>query len=330
MTTGIAADSPLQAAKDRLTIPELWAMLGLPGKPGRSCRSPFREDRNPSFSIYDDGRKWKDHGSDGGGDAVDFLARALNLSNENACRKLIELAGVIPHIPHFPRREEGRADSAKESIHLELPLLLPYSKELAQRVADSRGLRVTAIEFAALWLRTLLFGLVCDQECWILTDASRRCAEARRIDRKPYPAIGTLGERKSHSLRGFSKSWPEGILPPGFEEPWLIGHCHKLLLVEGGPDYLAACQLIAESAENVLPVAMLGAGATICQDALRYFKDRHVTVCAQPDEAGGAAAMRWGQQIKAAGGIVRLVQLKKGDLCDIVAAGATHNDLRLF
>jgi hypothetical protein len=125
-------DSPLRAAKARLTIPELWTMSGLLGKPGRSCRSPFRADRNPSFSIYGGGRKW--------------------------------------------------ADSAKESIHLALPLLLPYSKEPAQRVADSGGLRVTAIEFAALWLRTLLFELVCDQERRILTDASRRCAEARRIE----------------------------------------------------------------------------------------------------------------------------------------------------
>ena len=162
-------------------------------------------------------------------------------------------------------------------------------------MADSPGLRVTAIEFAALWLKTLVFGWVCDQECWILTDASRRCAEARRIDRSLFPPTRTLGERKSHSLRGSSKSWPIGILPAEFEEPWLREHVHKILLVEGGPDYLAACQFIAESesVENVLPAAMLGASATICQDALRYFKDRHVTLCAHPDEAGRMAAIRW-------------------------------------
>jgi hypothetical protein len=108
-----AVDSPLQAAKAKLSIPALWHLLDLAGKPGKSCKSPFREDRNPSFSIYDDGRKWKDHGSDDGGDAVDFLARALNLSNEDACRKLLELAGVIPHLPHFPR-EEKHADGEEE------------------------------------------------------------------------------------------------------------------------------------------------------------------------------------------------------------------------
>jgi hypothetical protein len=66
--------------------------------------------------------------------------------------------------------------------------------------------------------------------------------------------MASLGERKSHSLRGSSKQWPVGLLPPGFEKPWLKEHVRKILLVEGGPDYLAACQLIAESTdENVLP-----------------------------------------------------------------------------
>ena len=41
--------------------------------------------------------------------------------------------------------------------------------------------------------------------------------------------------------------------------------------------------------------------------------------------------MRWAQQIKVSPGeVVRSIQLKKGDLCDIVAAGATYNGLRLF
>jgi hypothetical protein len=34
--------SPLEAAKEQLSIPALWQLLNLPGKPARSCRSPFR------------------------------------------------------------------------------------------------------------------------------------------------------------------------------------------------------------------------------------------------------------------------------------------------
>ena len=326
-----ATESPLQTAKERLSVPELWEMLHLPGKPERSCHSPFRDDRHASFSIYDGGRKWKDHATGEGGDAVDFLAQALTISNEDACKKLIELAGVSPKISHLPRQVERQADGAKESVQLELPPLTSYSRDLALRVANSRGLKITSVEFAALWLKTLVFGCVCGHECWILTDSSNRCAEARRIDGKLFPAVGTLAERKSHSLKGSSKSWPVGLLPGGFEESWLKQHCRKILLVEGGPDYLTACQLIAQSGEeNVLPIAMLGASVSISQDALNYFAGRNVAIAGHPDEAGLAAAIRWGRQIKDAGGCVRAIRLKKGDLCDIVSEGATHNDLQLF
>ena len=44
--------SPLKAALEKLTIFDVWQRLGLEGKPGKTCRSPFRNDRNPSFSIY--------------------------------------------------------------------------------------------------------------------------------------------------------------------------------------------------------------------------------------------------------------------------------------
>ena len=95
-------------------------------------------------------------------------------------------------------------------------------------------------------------------------------------------------------------------------------------------DYLAACQLIASQDENILPVSMLGASATIRQDALSHFADRHITIVGHPDDAGRAAAERWARQIQRAGGLVRIFQLKKDDLCDIVAGGATHNDFGLF
>ena len=294
--------SPLQAAKERLLIPALWLLLSLPGKPGRSCGSPFREDRNPRFSVYDGDRRWKDHATGEGGDAVDFLVRALNLSNEDARRKLIELAGVSPQIPRFTQRKKGQPDHAKESIRLELPSLVPYSKEIAQRVADSRRLGIAAVEFAALWLKTVVFGQICGQMAWVLTDASRKCAEARRIDAKSFHAFRDLDERKSHALAGSCKSWPLGILPPGFDEPWLQEHVHKILLVEGAPDYLAACQIIAAQDASVLPVAMLGAGITkIGDDALPYFRDREVTVVSHADEEGRKAGMRWAKQIQATG-----------------------------
>jgi len=74
--------SPLKSALETLTVPDVWHRLGLEGRPGKLCRSPFREDRNPSFSVYKNGRLWKDHATDEGGDAADFCAKARNLSKK--------------------------------------------------------------------------------------------------------------------------------------------------------------------------------------------------------------------------------------------------------
>lgn len=89
--------TPLEAAKKKLTIPALWELLGLPGSPGRSCRSPFRKDRKPSFSVRDDGRLFSDFGyPEHKGDAVDFLRLARGLSPADAAREFIRLAGCEP------------------------------------------------------------------------------------------------------------------------------------------------------------------------------------------------------------------------------------------
>jgi hypothetical protein len=110
----------------------------------------------------------------------------------------------------FVRSEQPK----RKTTVLELPSLVPYSKEIAQRVADSRGLCIAAVEFAALWLKTVVFARVCEQKAWILTDASRKCAEARRIDARPFRAIGTLAERKSHSVAGSCKKLADGNFAP--------------------------------------------------------------------------------------------------------------------
>ncbi|MSU62121.1 MAG: hypothetical protein EXS31_06955, partial [Pedosphaera sp.] len=84
----------LALAKDRLRIPELWKLLGLPGEPGKSCHVPYREDKNPSGSVYDEGRRFHDHATGEDFDAIDFLARVRGLSVADAIREFIRLAGV--------------------------------------------------------------------------------------------------------------------------------------------------------------------------------------------------------------------------------------------
>jgi DNA primase len=80
-------------AKQRLTIPEIWTRLELPGTPAKSCRAPWREDRTASFSVSQDGKLWNDFATGEGGDAVAFLQKAKGLDTKEACREYLRLAG---------------------------------------------------------------------------------------------------------------------------------------------------------------------------------------------------------------------------------------------
>jgi DNA primase len=87
----------LAQAKQRLSLSALMAQLGFGDRAKKSARCPFHEDSSASFSLYvgDDGKqRWKCFAGCGQGDAIDFLAKHRGLSNAQACREYIRLAGV--------------------------------------------------------------------------------------------------------------------------------------------------------------------------------------------------------------------------------------------
>src|SRR5215472_3433968 len=86
--------TPLEAAKERITIPELAHLRGWGWEPGRSCRVPYRADKNPSGSVFADGKLFRDFASGETLDAPALLSRVEQISNEDACRVLIEVAGT--------------------------------------------------------------------------------------------------------------------------------------------------------------------------------------------------------------------------------------------
>ena len=95
----------IEEIKARYTIADAWRDEGCPGEPGRSCKSPFRDDKHASFSVYDDGRKFKDHADDCGGDVLDFIAKARGCTPAEALavareridtlERLLEAKGVV-------------------------------------------------------------------------------------------------------------------------------------------------------------------------------------------------------------------------------------------
>jgi len=101
---------------------------------------------------------------------------------------------------------------------------------------------------------------------------------------------------------------PKLTVPQGF----------PVVLVEGSPDYLAACDVSFHAKREFLPVAILGAGQAIHAEALPFFKGRTVLILGHPDEAGLTAAKKWKAQLRGAGAIPTAKQLQGGDINDLV------------
>jgi len=302
--TGIVStdlNQRIAAAKAKVRIPDAWRALGLPHPPQdgqQSARSPFRADRNPSVSIFNGGKGFKDHAHpDHRGDVVSFVQIATGCTRREAVEAVLTWAGdlapinpgrlrtaVIPAakaplvLPDRPRDEEPKPPPSLTDAR-------PLSPRECQSIADSRGLPATACAFLAgtgqlIALRdrdgTPWAWCLCDGPGWPEPgdDAPRfpavaYAAEARRLDRQPFP-----NGKKAKALSGSKKDWPVGLSAlawPGRE--WRV-----VLAVEGGPDLLASHTLIAHlDRRDVLPVAILSRGTRrIHPAAADLLEGRHI------------------------------------------------------
>ena len=303
-------ESPLEAAKGAMSIADAWHRLGLQGEPSKSCRSPFREDRSPSFSVYEDGTKWKDHSTGEGGDVCDFVKLALNCSAGEAARWIIEQAGTVSTAPARAKakpkpREPMQLPTLEKGTPEELDTLaklrgLPHSRGL--QILQDRGL----LHFATMpdeWGKV---------RAWLLTDESRRNAQARRLDGKHWQALDS--KPKAKTLKGAEAAWPIGAAS--------MEAANKVYLVEGMPDALAAATL-ANQWDDWAVVSMIGAALDIHPDALELLQGKSVCIFVHADEAGEKAARKWAKQLTAAGAKVSgLISDHPGrDLNDALTAG---------
>lgn len=277
----------LDELKAAYTIPRAWRELGLKGEPGKSCRSPFRDDGNPSFSVHDDGRKWHDFATGEGGSVVDFVMQARSCDTAQAIRWIEERLGASRSLPPpatFPSRRS------------KMPSLRRGTEAECRNLSELRGFSVEALQLAED-RGCLRFGVLWDFPAWCITDSRGQLHEFRRLDGQKWPAFGQLHERKSHCT-GTGKRWPIGTLESvPFE---------KVAIVEGAPDLLAAFHflLIEGKLATVAAVAVLGASNhRLDPEALAHFRGKRVCLYPHCDDAGRKAAREWARQLKAAGAV---------------------------
>ena len=75
----------------RCPLPVLMTRMGYVKFAKRTCSSPFRTDKRPSWGIFqrNDRWFWKDHGSGDSGDEIEFIVKAKKLSPNESFTKAI-------------------------------------------------------------------------------------------------------------------------------------------------------------------------------------------------------------------------------------------------
>jgi hypothetical protein len=302
----------LHLAELRLPLPALAQSLGckIPGRPGVKCSSPLREDNNPSWSYNyaQDGRvRWKDWSTGEGGDCASFLAKALGLSNREAVKRYLELAGVsdadsgpLPALkPIEPKPILPAKADPKEKPELPEDLHSGTFDEIGE-LLELRDWDVPVEHLHEVSsLGFLRFGTWQGKRAWFLVDPAGRFFEARRMDGQKWAHGGKSDSRGSKSLLGAE-----------FVKPGSVA-----LLLEGAPDFLA-CSIYKGLgrkggtcfADDAVPMAFFGSGLRFSPDELDRFKGVRVIVLPHLDSAGRNARDNWKAQLRKAGASV-------GDIC---------------
>lgn len=145
---GQATNSDYSRAIAELTIARIWQEAGLPGRVPTGDgihKSPFRDERTPSFSIFGRMRNWKDHGTGDGGGIVDFAKKCWGeLSEDDFRERLIEVSGIVRSL-RPSRAPAGQADADAPAAPGPQAAAVPKSLEKAAKAIEKRQ-RLTEAE----------------------------------------------------------------------------------------------------------------------------------------------------------------------------------------
>ena len=139
-------DRFVEDIKSRVDLVEIVRKYAEVKKSGKNfmCKSPFRNERTPSFSISPEKQMWYDFGAAEGGDTISFIEKIENCSFREALEVLADIAGV--EIPKDFNDGKGPSKEQKKDIfQLHKKAVEFFAKELqknekAKKYCVDRGL----------------------------------------------------------------------------------------------------------------------------------------------------------------------------------------------
>ena len=277
-------ESKIDRVRAACSIEWAWKILGLPGKPGRNCNSPFRQDKKPSFSVYmaKDGERWYDQGEGVGGDVVDFWAQAKGISVKEALDRLGAMMGEAT-----PPKTGSYKVSEEKTVEWPGDLRFPTTLECVS-LGMLRDLPSPVFDLASS-LGFLKVGTHRGELLWFLTDASKNGGEGKTFTGDPCIA----SSKKVVALPNTNKNWCYGLVSNSPE--W--NRIDQLILCEGTPDFFAALALLIDWPGNARPITMLGSTQNIGEECREYLKGKKVLIIPHNDQEGEKAAKKWVGQL---------------------------------
>ena len=169
----------------------------------------------------------------------------------------------------------------------------PSAEELRQIASVRRWPSADGLE--VLVERGLLFvGDIWDDAhhhaAWVVTDSTRRNAQARRLDGQVFVGI----DAKAKTLPGTSARYPIASVGPEHGE---------VVVVEGPPDLLSAAVVLGLAGRDLSKIGFIcitGAGCALGEIA-HQLEGKRVTIAQDADPAGREAAARWAREAYAGG-----------------------------
>ncbi len=301
--------------------------LGIPYSHDFKC--PWRDDRGKKMR-WNDARsgkeRWYDFKAAEGGDEVDFVAKVLGVSNREACKVIIEWAGLDHRKKMNGVRDKKpvvrprpRPATPGKRVKPVCPALRRAEPGEVDVIAEQRGLPWQAIE--NLGDRGVIgIGKKWGVACWFFRDSTGWNIRARRLDGGLFQGV------KAVTLKGAWAAWPIGLDR--------VSGVHSLLLVEGEGDGLAAWSAIwaCDAWDEWAVCVMAGASMSIPTECLPLFAGKFVRIVphiGDKSRAGELGAVRWAEQLQAAGAEVDVYMLPGGDLGDLLE-GKNKDEIREF